>query len=559
VQTRHRQVQGAALSRQRHPAQARELYKRNLLRHHHRCERRSRCRSSRNSTRPAPAAGSLALGAALGIADPYRISQEHGRRRVAVDLDHRRGQFWGLFACHHYSARCPTFERRSVAELFAQMFSMRLESRERQETVDYERRARDISDQLLGAVASDETLLKDPDWLGDILTNAIPADGVGVWIGGNHAFSGDTRRPTISAGSSARSTARRRARSSRPTISPRSCPAPRISPDGRRACWRSRSRARRAIMSCCSARSSFGRCAGPAIRTSRSNMAQRPAPDAARKLRGVEGDWSRAAPQPFTGPSSASPRRLRATLIEVVLRLADEASAERQQASARQEVLIAELNHRVRNILGVIRGLIRQSQPTDDDMVEDFVQGRRWPHPCAGARAQPDHRRSLGPRADPGADRCRGRRLRRDGSDTGHCQGEPVLLNPQAYSTMALVVHELVTNSTKYGSLSATDGRVTIGWQRDGAGDLVLELARAGRPAGPALRPARASARRSSIARCPTISAARRAFDYFPKASRHRSASRRRHVSEPQGLCRAGDQISAPSLATHQAAPTNMC
>src|SRR5262249_17114099 len=60
------------------------------------------------------------------------------------------------------------------------------------EIVEYERRARDISDQLLGAVASDETLLKDPDWLADILTSAIPADGVGVWINGSYAFSGVT-------------------------------------------------------------------------------------------------------------------------------------------------------------------------------------------------------------------------------------------------------------------------------------------------------------------------------------------------------------------------------
>ncbi len=91
--------------------------------------------------------------------------------------------------------RCPTFERRSVSELFAQMFSMRLESRERKEPVEFERRARDISDQLLGAVASDEKLLNDPDWLGEILTNAIPADGVGVWINGSHAFSGTTPSP----------------------------------------------------------------------------------------------------------------------------------------------------------------------------------------------------------------------------------------------------------------------------------------------------------------------------------------------------------------------------
>src|SRR5689334_10595460 len=102
------------------------------------------------------------------------------------------GELWGLIACHHYSPRCPSFERRSVAELFAQMFAMRIESRERQLVVEYERRARDISDQLLGAVASDETLLNDPDWLSTILTSAIPADGVGVWINGNYAFSGLT-------------------------------------------------------------------------------------------------------------------------------------------------------------------------------------------------------------------------------------------------------------------------------------------------------------------------------------------------------------------------------
>lgn len=80
---------------------------------------------------------------------------------------------------------------------------------------------------------------------------------------------------------------------------------------------------------------------------------------------------------------------LRATLIEVVLRLADEASAERRQANARQELLIAELNHRVRNILGVIRGLIRQSQSDDDAVVRP---NRGWSDPCARSGAQPDRR-----------------------------------------------------------------------------------------------------------------------------------------------------------------------
>src|SRR5262249_4980448 len=28
------------------------------------------------------------------------------------------GRLWGLFACHHYSPRCPSFEKRTLAELF---------------------------------------------------------------------------------------------------------------------------------------------------------------------------------------------------------------------------------------------------------------------------------------------------------------------------------------------------------------------------------------------------------------------------------------------------------
>src|SRR5690606_26358585 len=39
-----------------------------------------------------------------------------------------------------------------------------------------------------------------------------------------------------------------------------------------------------------------------------------------------------------------------------------------------------------------------------------------------------------------------------------------------------------VTNSNKYGSLSAAGGRVTISWHRNPAGDLVLEWRESGGP-----------------------------------------------------------------------------
>ena len=382
------------------------------------------------------------------------------------------GKLWGLFACHHYSPRCPTFERRSVTELFAQMFSMRLESRERQQTMEFERRARDISDQLLGAVASDETLLRDPDWLADILTHAISADGVGVWLAGNYAFSGVTP-PTEDF--------RRIVRALNATAAGKVFATDHIAsliPDAAEF-----------------ADSAAGLLANPISRSPRdyvvlfrSEMIRsiRWAGDPHKPVEyGPNGprltpresfaefkQLVRGRSIPFTPSELRVAETLRATLIEVVLRLADEASAERQQASARQELLIAELNHRVRNILGLIRGLIRQAQP-EDQAVRDFVKvvdGRI--HALARAHNQitEDH---WGPAplqalidAEAAAFVEEGDRIRSD--------GDPLMLNPQAFSTMALVVHELVTNSNKYGSLSVPGGTVDFTWSCNDRGDLDL-------------------------------------------------------------------------------------
>jgi light-regulated signal transduction histidine kinase (bacteriophytochrome) len=381
------------------------------------------------------------------------------------------GELWGLFACHHYSTRVPSFQMRSVSELFAQMFAMRLESRERRAVVEYERRARDISDQLLGAVASDETLLKDPDWLADILTHTIPADGVGVWINGSYAFSGTTPSTDLF---------RRIVRALNGTAAGKVFATDQLSTIIKSAGQETGTIAGLlAIPISRSPRDYVVLFRSELVRSVRwAGDPHKPVeygPNGPRLTpRESFAEWKELVEgrsKPFTPSELRVAETLRATLIEVVLRLADEAAAERHQASARQELLIAELNHRVRNILGVIRGLIRQSQP-DEASVEEFVKlvdGRI--HALARAHNQitDDH---WGPAplhalieaesaAIPsGAERIRG-------------GGPPVLLNPQAYSAMALVVHELVTNSTKYGSLSA-EGSVEFTWYRNSGRDLIV-------------------------------------------------------------------------------------
>lgn len=367
-----------------------------------------------------------------------------------------------------------------MAELFVQMFSMRLESRERQETVEYERRARDISDQLLGAVASDETLLKDPDWLGDILTHAISADGVGVWLGGNHAFSGVT--PPIEA-------FRRIVRALNGAAAGKVFATDHIGsliPDadafasdaaGMLAIPISRSPRDYVILFRKELIHSvrWGGDPHKPVEYGPNGPRLTPRESFAEWKELVEGHSS-----PFSSSEVRVAETLRATLIEVVLRLADEASAERQQASARQELLIAELNHRVRNILGLIRGLIRQSQATGGDIAEfvKVIDGRI--HALARAHNQitDDH---WGPAPIQALIDAEAAAFIDDGERIV-TQGESVFLNPNAYSTLALVLHELVTNSNKYGALSAKGGRVTLSWHRNPAGDLILEWRESGGP-----------------------------------------------------------------------------
>lgn len=52
-------------------------------------------------------------------------------------------------------------------------------------------------------------------------------------------------------------------------------------------------------------------------------------------------------------------------------------------------------------------------------------------------------------------------------------QGPNVLLPPKFALTVALLLHELATNSAKYGSLSVSDGRVSL---RSSMADDVLHL-----------------------------------------------------------------------------------
>jgi light-regulated signal transduction histidine kinase (bacteriophytochrome) len=396
---------------------------------------------------------------------------------ISIVID---GKLWGLFACHHYAPRLPGLERRSLAELFGQMFAMKLESRERQIAAEYAQNGRVMADRLLASAASDSSLLDDPAWLSEMLDDVISADGVGVYINGRIALSGlvpneDQFRAVIAALNG--------------TAAGRVFSTDRIAdllPDaiayagtaaGLLALPISR-RPRDYVVLFRQELVQSVRWAGdPNKPTEFGPNGPRLTP---RKSFETWSELVRGRSKPFSPAEVRVAETLRATLIEVVLRLSDEAHVERQLAAERQELLIAELNHRVRNILSLIRGVVRQSRGSASSL-EDYVReldGRIDALARAHNQITND---SWGPAPLRGLIETEVAGYLASRSDRVSTEGPDVLLDPVAFATLALVFHELVTNSAKYGGLSDS-GRVAVAWRLDKEGDLLIDWREQGGP-----------------------------------------------------------------------------
>nr|WP_319515194.1 HWE histidine kinase domain-containing protein [uncultured Cohaesibacter sp.] len=153
--------------------------------------------------------------------------------------------------------------------------------------------------------------------------------------------------------------------------------------------------------------------------------------------------------------------QLRIMLLEVVLRLTDEAGRQRKLATERQEILIAELNHRVRNILGLVRGLISQSN-SGNQTAEEFVE-KLDSRVQALARAHDQiTQENWSPAPFKKLVNTEVESYLLEKRSKLITKGPDVLLTPQAYSSMALVMHEMITNSAKYGALSVAAGLVNM-------------------------------------------------------------------------------------------------
>ena len=153
------------------------------------------------------------------------------------------------------------------------------------------------------------------------------------------------------------------------------------------------------------------------------------------------------------------------------------AEAALKESEHRLRVLVAELQHRVRNILTVVRSVFSRTAETSGDLEEvaDHFKGRL----DALARTQVIVTQSAAGTADL-------QDLIRDelisvGVQTGplvSIRGPDVALNSRMAETLGLVIHELTTNALKYGALRVDGARLSINWtvEIDTAGHRELHL-----------------------------------------------------------------------------------
>ncbi|HEX5007282.1 MAG TPA: GAF domain-containing protein [Hyphomonadaceae bacterium] len=168
--------------------------------------------------------------------------------------------------------------------------------------------------------------------------------------------------------------------------------------------------------------------------------------------------------------SDPTPRDWTAAEVDLIGEVAERtwSAVERARAEQHRNLLLAELQHRVRNILATVRSIIQRSARSSNT-VEDLsmhLEGRL----DSLARTQVILTRAPGAGVDL-EDIVREELLSQAARDsTVSIDGPEVRLPPKAAEVLNLVVHELVTNSIKYGALSAREGRVAVAWTLNGAG-----------------------------------------------------------------------------------------
>jgi light-regulated signal transduction histidine kinase (bacteriophytochrome)/CheY-like chemotaxis protein len=391
------------------------------------------------------------------------------------------GELWGLFACHHNSPRYIDYERRTAVELFAHLFAFELgqyqsmlRGRAQEDTTRLQTR---IMAHMADGLALDQSLFS----LSDDIAKVIPHDGMVLYHAGDFSATGVTpdagefeEIATLldgGPGAGIFSTEELGA----------ALPGAQVFAD--------RTAGILAIPVSRYPRDYLVLCREPVTRkVSWAGDPTKPAEVGPNGTRLTPRKSFETWQQDVEGRSEAwsdharhAAEQLRVVLLEIFLKVTDATAEERRRAQEQQELLISELNHRVRNILNLMQGLVSQTK-SDARGIADFtnrLDGRiqslaRAHDQLTRDRWEPAPLKEL--------IRCEFEAYAAAKTDRVIIDGPDALLSPTAYTNLALVVHEMATNSMKYGALCDQSGRVDITIRETDDASIVIDWKEAGGP-----------------------------------------------------------------------------
>lgn len=128
---------------------------------------------------------------------------------------------------------------------------------------------------------------------------------------------------------------------------------------------------------------------------------------------------------------------------------------------AREKLLAAEVDHRAKNMLGVVQAVVQLSPATEAEVLKNSLLGRiqllgrvqsmlsesGW-RPVPIKLLLEEELAALAPSAAQIV-----------------VDGPPLAAKPEALQTLGLIIHELATNALQYGALSSSSGRVEVRWK----------------------------------------------------------------------------------------------
>jgi PAS domain S-box-containing protein len=148
----------------------------------------------------------------------------------------------------------------------------------------------------------------------------------------------------------------------------------------------------------------------------------------------------------------------------------------RKEAEREREMLVREVDHRARNILTVLQGLVTLMPKDDPEVFASTFRARL--QALAGAHALLANSRWHGVELRVLLEE----ELQPFDLERIHLFGEALLVRPDRVQHLSMIFHELTTNSAKYGCLSRPEGRLRVEWRAMNDGHVLIEWTETGGP-----------------------------------------------------------------------------